>query len=267
MESEEVKEKIKEMGAHLVGIASVNHFRNAPKGHRPSDFLPNSKSVIVVGLRVPLAIVETIPSPFYEAMYDRVNEELSSLVYRVASYLEREGFDAFPIDPDEPDYLRDVKVLEEGETFKIKMFASLSHRHAAVLAGLGEFTPASYVVVPELGPRVRFASVITSAPLEPDPPLKNEFTWGLICKPEKCGYACIKACPVKALPGNGTVDHYKCRKYRGPQIYTMNYFKEIVKLQKIPPRIRKLIVPPNYRSPAAQLCGKCLKACPIGREK
>ncbi len=268
MDSKKLKEEARKAGAHLVGVASVDRFKEAPKGHKPTDFLSNAESIVVVGLGIPLSIVKTIPSSYYEEMYHQLNSELRSIIYRVSSHLEGEGFDAFPVNPDEPDYLREVKVLEMKPEPKVKMIASFSHRHAAVIAGLGEFTPASYVVVPRFGPRVRFASIITSAPLKPDPPLKNEFTWGLICKPDKCGFACIKACPAKALPGDGSIDQFKCRSYRGPKTYTLKYFKEIEKLQVkgVPPHIIRLILPANYRLPVAQVCGICLKACPIGIE-
>jgi len=266
LKSEELKKVAKKAGAHLVGVASAERFSGAPEGHKPSDFLLNPKSVVVVGLRIPFSIVKTIPSSSYEDTYHHLNNELRSLTYKVTFYLENNGFDAFPVSPDEPDYVREVRVLNEKTDPKVRMIASFSHRHAAVLAGLGEFTPASYVVVPKFGPRVRFASVITSAPLEPDPLLEDEFTWGSICKPDKCGFACIKACPAKALPGDGTINQYKCRKYRGPKAYTLDYYKKIENLQakKIPAHIIKILLPNNYGSPVARICGLCLKACPIG---
>lgn len=39
-------------GTALVGIASVDHFSNAPKGHRPEDFIPDAKSVISVAVPI-----------------------------------------------------------------------------------------------------------------------------------------------------------------------------------------------------------------------
>jgi epoxyqueuosine reductase QueG len=266
LKSEEIKRLAKKAGADLVGIASAERFSGAPKGHKPSDFLSNVKSVVVIGVHIPVSIVKSIPSYWYEDAYHHLNNKLRSIIYEVSFYLEDKGFDAFPVSPDEPDYVREVKALGNKTQPKVMMMASFSHRHAAVLAGLGEFSPASYVVVPKFGPRVRFASVITSAPLEPDKLLKNGLTWGLICKPNKCGLACIKACPAKALPGDGTIDQYKCRKYRGPKVYTYDYFKKIENLQmkKIPSHIIKILLPNNYRLPAEQICGVCLKACPIG---
>jgi len=42
----------KSEGAALVGFAPVSRFKDAPKGHGPCDFLPEAKSVIVLGMRI-----------------------------------------------------------------------------------------------------------------------------------------------------------------------------------------------------------------------
>ena len=49
----EVKKYPREnLGARLVGVASVDRFAGAPKGHRPDDLLPDAQAVIVVGLPI-----------------------------------------------------------------------------------------------------------------------------------------------------------------------------------------------------------------------
>ena len=37
-----------QLGADLVGIAPVERFAHAPEGHRPTDFMPQCKSVISI---------------------------------------------------------------------------------------------------------------------------------------------------------------------------------------------------------------------------
>lgn len=44
--------------AALVGFAPIERFKNAPKGHRPGDFIPKAKSVIAFGMRISDAIVD-----------------------------------------------------------------------------------------------------------------------------------------------------------------------------------------------------------------
>lgn len=266
LNSYKIKDFAKKQGAHLVGIAPSERFKDAPRGHTPSDLLPGAKSVVVMALRIPLSIVKSIPSVSYSKCYYYLNELLRVLAYRVAALVDDHGFDALPIDPSEPDYVRDVNIAKgEGEP-RVKMLASFSHRHAAVMAGLGEISAASYVVVPKYGPRIRFVSTITTAYLEADPMLKEDLTWGLVCKPELCGLACTRACPANALPGDGSVDHFKCRKYRDPQLHTIEYFENIAELERkrIPKVKRGSMFARMYPTVEIQTCGLCVKACPIG---
>ena len=68
-------------------------------------------------------------------------------------------------------------------------FHQWSQRHAAVAAGLGELGLNNMFICPEYGIRVRLGSVITDAPLAPDPLEKI----GETCT--QCG-ACVEACPA-----------------------------------------------------------------------
>ena len=48
--AEDVKAEAKRWGARIVGVGSVDRWMNAPKGHKPRDFLPKAESVIVFGI-------------------------------------------------------------------------------------------------------------------------------------------------------------------------------------------------------------------------
>jgi len=253
----------KKAGADLVGVAPLERFEGAPKGHKPEDILPGARSVVAMAKRIPLPIVKGIPSPYYDRFgYHDLNAHLRELTYNVSVFIEDLGFEAFPLDPSIEDKAREVQILAEGPEPKVKIFGDFSHRHAAVAAGLGEFAASSMVVVPKFGPRVRVVSVITTAPLEPSPLLRGKARFN-ICQPEPCGLQCVKKCPAKALPGDGTIDHFKCRSYRNPGVYTLEYFKAIAESKKpgAPPS-RRATAAPN--PPVGQTCGICIKVCPIG---
>ena len=49
--TDELKASARECGAHLVGVAPVERFAGAPRGHHPADLLPGARSVISVGVR------------------------------------------------------------------------------------------------------------------------------------------------------------------------------------------------------------------------
>jgi hypothetical protein len=70
--------------------------------------------------------------------------------------------------------------------------ADFSHRHAAVAAGLGEFGGQGLLLTSEFGVRQRLCSIITNAPLTPDP---------LFGGPSLCAgcEACLRAYPVEAF--------------------------------------------------------------------
>ncbi len=50
--TQKVANTLLDWGADLVGIAPVERFKDAPVGHRPTDFLPECKSVISIGLHL-----------------------------------------------------------------------------------------------------------------------------------------------------------------------------------------------------------------------
>ena len=253
----------RKIGADLVGVAPVERFEGAPKRHKPEDILPGARSVVAMAKRIPLPIVKSIPSPYYDRFgYHDLNAHLRELTYNVALFIEDLGFEAFPLDPSVDDKAREVQILQETPEPKIKILGDFSHRHAIVAAGLGEFAASSMVVVPKFGPRIRVVSVITTAPIEPSPLLEGKAKFN-ICQPEACGLQCVKKCPAKALPGDGTIDHFKCRNYRNPGAYTLEYFKAIAESRK-PARSASSGTGAKASAPVGQTCGICIKVCPIG---
>lgn len=250
----------KKNGADLIGVAPVERFEGAPQGHKPEDFLAGAKSVVAMAMRIPLAIVKKIPTPYYERFgYHDLNAHLRELAYRVSLFLEDQGYEAFPIDPSIDERSREVEIIRDGPEPKVRILGDFSHRHAVAQAGIGEISAGSMAVVPKFGPRIRLVSVITTAPLEPSPKLesKNRFH---ICQPEVCGLQCVRKCPAKALPGDGTVDHFKCRHYRNPALYTLEHFKQIAESKKTGrPSLGGRAAPGGGLA-----CGICIKVCPIG---
>ncbi len=266
----EVKQFARSIGADLVGVASTDRFEGAPPGHRPEDLLPGAKSVIVIAKRLPLAVVRAIPSYYYSVSVETINRELCSLSYRIATYLEDLGYLALPLDNETGrDYFE-----EDG---KFRMLADLSLRHAAVLAGLGEIGAGAFLVTPRFGPRVRLAAVITTAALRPDPMLTKEpLKWGVICRPEACRAACIRACPAKAFPDQfpppnpPVIDHLRCRKYRYPELdveawHIMAEFcrRGLSKIERdaMAAKLSSRLLGMGNRF---ERCAICIKACPIG---
>jgi epoxyqueuosine reductase len=120
-----------------------------------------------------------------------------------------------------------------------RICAVFSHKLAANLAGLGWIGKSCLLVTPEAGPRVRWSTVLTDAPL--------------IVTGErvdvKCGECreCVDICPVSAFTGEPfreneprevRYDARKCEKY----LYSSNDHSDW------------------------NVCGLCIYACPHGKK-
>jgi epoxyqueuosine reductase len=215
----------------LVGIANVERWENPPfQPWMPEEFYPQSiypeaKSVIVIGLPVSLPVLETSPSIYYRELYKTVNSLLDQYTYRLANFLNDMGFPSVFVPRDG---YGSIKVLLENP------IAFFSHRHAALLSGLGNFGVNNMVLTPEYGPRVRFGSVLTSARLPPDPVLVED-----LCI--KC-MRCVDMCPSNALDKEnypqGLTNKKACASYSAE-------------------------LNEQYVSP----CGICIKVCPVGQDR
>jgi len=96
-----LKEHAHKIGMDLCGIAPISRFEGAPKGTHPTDFLPGCKSVVVVGVRLPDGVIQTIFRNFEDGntraqgIYGTYgytiapNFHLLYSVYDIAQYIER----------------------------------------------------------------------------------------------------------------------------------------------------------------------------------
>jgi len=189
-------------GADLVGIAPAERFANAPEGHRPTDFMPECKSVISVGLHLfqgvadvwndnPARLDKTI-TPYLFYGYGLTNMESSRIVNRMAKTLEYRGHKTLCFLPTW--FVSMARYMgETAETRKIR--AEFSHRHAAVAAGIAQMGWNGLALTPEFGPMQRFNSLLTDAELEPTP----LYNGPSLCRKEKCGTKCARICPAQAF--------------------------------------------------------------------
>lgn len=219
-----------EQGADLIGFARVEKWPEAaevPPEFWPQALWPPARTVIVLGMGLPLPIVETTPSAIHMELYNTCNRELDGLAYRLASWLNRRGCASifFP-----RDCYGSIKILME------KPFAAFGHVPAAKYAGLGTVGLSRLLLTPAFGPRVRFVSVFTEADLENSPLPEKELC--IRCR------ACIKCCPPGAL------------KYPAPPGEPAVYDK-IACARRADELTRRRCYP----------CGICSKVCPVGEDR
>ena len=201
------------LGAWLVGVASVDRFAEAPRGHRPDELLPGARAVVVIGLPILESLLnwrgmlknsEAIPERievgqeetfelrtavenqiYGKCGYDGINDELQRIAMHTAFFLEKKmGYRSIYMPVTDSGAFQTA-----GEPVYFK-FAPFSHRHAAVAAGLGTLGINNLLLTEEFGAKQRMCSIITTAPLESDPVYE-----GSLCQGEDC-LICVKECPM-----------------------------------------------------------------------
>lgn len=221
---------LKSMDVDLVGIAPEERFEEAPPDHKPKDLLPSARCVVVGVLRQIPSVVDSLPENrfSYTQQHHVFNKILDDIGFALSRFLEEEGYES-------------IHISSEGY-YEIRPFiAYFSHRHAAVMAGLGELGINNLLVTPEFGSRVRIISVITDAPLKPTPRLEKH-----PCKEwqGKCKKICVKMCPAECISREGKLNKIRCRFYHYETLGSYLYGNYVFSLDR-----------------ANLLCGMCVKAC------
>jgi epoxyqueuosine reductase QueG len=241
--TDEVKQFALDQGMDLAGIASKETLTAlTPEGYnRPNEILAECRSSIVVALRWSDPLVDGLPE--LRAMYSRMmimmNNQIDQGLLRISHFLTERGFLALPVHASDPYDLSALKGV-------------LSHKHAAVQAGLGEFGLSNLLLTPQFGPRQRFGQILTDAELIPDKPLHANLCENTI---SQCHFACINICPKGVIPNDYEKDHGVMRTvaWQGVNIDKAgcSYYQD-----------RGL--PHMGRNGYTFRCGLCINACPVG---
>lgn len=87
LRKEEVKEFAKKAGADLVGIASIERFKRAPKELHPLSQISTAKAVISLGFRIPKGALAAFDQgdiwPYNAFGYGGLNEVAAVVVYNI----------------------------------------------------------------------------------------------------------------------------------------------------------------------------------------
>ncbi|NHJ25896.1 MAG: epoxyqueuosine reductase [Candidatus Lokiarchaeota archaeon] len=195
MNSEKIKQIIKGLGADLCGIASVDRFKDAPEGFRPTDIYPECKSVIVFLKRTPKSSVYAVNCIPYTFVNSMIMNIIDNLTIEILYKLEELGIRCVPIPSDDP--------YEYWEADKSYGRAILSLRHAGYLSGLGVLGKNTLLINDVYGNMIQIGAILVDIQLKADPIVTYE---GCI---NSCRI-CIESCPQKALGGK-TVNQALCR--------------------------------------------------------
>jgi epoxyqueuosine reductase QueG len=234
-------------GADFYGIADLSPAREAILAQGGS-WVAGFGRAVSLGIALLNEIVDQLPhrdqkvvaTSYRHHCYDLVNVRLDLAASAIGSTLQGLGYRTLPVP---------ASLTTDREAY----LAMFSHKMAAHLAGLGWIGKSCLLVTPQAGPRVRWATILTDAPLSPSLPSnglerQEDGTSGPIA--ERCGACtlCVDVCPVGAFSGR-PFRHGEPRDLRFDAGKCSDYFDQ----QK-----------ENGLDPV--VCGMCLFVCPHGRK-
>jgi len=227
-------EFVRGLGADYYGVADIvpaRDFIRSQGGERVAAY----PLAVSAGIRLPDPLVDAVAdrtdvvgaSLYRHMAYDIVNAELDRIALHVAGAIQREGYRAFPVAASK----RASDALIAGV---------FSQKLAAYHAGLGWIGKSCLLVTPDHGPRVRWVTVLTDAPLAPTGTSMDQ----------RCGSCteCVDICPVHAFTGR-PFRKDEPREARFDAAACDRFFRELESSGRPP------------------VCGLCLYVCPHGRRE
>lgn len=223
----ELKKFILNNGASIVGIADLtvlNDYKHEP------EVLRGFSRAISIGIGLTDEIINKItkgPTKAYAELYRTTNEKLNKIATQTVKQLERKSF-------------KTLRIPASQTINHQKRYGKFPHKTAAILSGLGWIGKSALLISFDLGPRIRFATVLTNAPLIAD---KAQET-------SNCGSCkiCVDACPAEAITGELWF-------FGDPRskIFNAHACHKHLKIQE--QRVGETI------------CGICIAVCPFGKKK
>jgi epoxyqueuosine reductase QueG len=220
-------------GIDYIGAASIEglHDEIAEIGGAIPEGYPRA---ISIGIALPGQIVDRLSAEaayedlftYHEHAYKVINDRLDLFASVAASVIQRAGYRVLP-----------VPAAERIDSDRI--CASISHKITARLAGFGWIGKNCLLITPDHGPRVRWTTVLTDAPLEVKPSIMEV----------RCGVCeqCVRSCPAQALTG---------------RLYIAGQPREArLDVRKCEAYFRR-----RREETSLAVCGLCMSSCPYGKK-
>ena len=179
-----------QQGAALCAVADITQVKK--------DFMLNPQQLtqfdraVCLGVRLSSGIlseIEGAPTRLYFHHYKTANMFLDQLAFKVGEYFQGKGFNAIPIPASQ---------IVDWQHQK----GHLSHKHIALLAGLGWIGRNNLLINKKLGCQFRLVTILTDMPLKADKPVRAECA---DCR------RCIAICPAGAIKNTPEeFDHMRC---------------------------------------------------------
>jgi len=228
-----LEHKAEQLGASFYGAADLAVAHQAIEAQGGSH-IAQFPFAISVGIALQHSLVDALPHQndlsvimsYRSQAYDVVNSRLDAITSTLAGLLQAEGYNALPVPASQT-------------VNRNNLTAIFSHKLAAHLAGLGWIGKSCLLVTAQSGPRVRWGTILTTAPIAADSnPLE-----------EQCGECdeCVRICPVQAFSG---------------QPYRLGEPRQV----RFAARLCSEYFSKREKEIGYSVCGLCLYVCPHGRK-
>ena len=229
-----LENEARRMGAAYFGIADLSLTRGGAITPYETRLISEYPLAISIGVPLIPQVVDRISDQtdvfalqnyrFHATQV--VNPLIDQITRRLSSVLVYEKHSALPVPASQ---VVDTK----------NRYSMFSNKMAASLSGLGWIGKSCLLITPNLGPRVRWGTILTDAPLETGNPMEV-----------KCGSCtkCVEACPAQAFTGKN-FDSSEPREARMIVQRHVQFAEE------------------REKAIGKGVCGLCVYICPFGKVK
>jgi len=222
------------MGAAYFGVADLSLTQQGPVTPTEQNLILKYQTAISIGVPLDTAIVDKIGGQndplalrsYYSHVYHNISPFIDEITDHIYSSLRDEGYSAWP-----------VPATETIDTQN--QYSLFSHKMGASLAGLGWVGKSCLLITSDRGPRVRWGTVLTDAPLGVGKPMES-----------RCGKCvrCVEACLAGAFTGRDFILS-EGREMRMSAQKCLDFLLE------------------RRREIGVSACGQCVYICPWGKPK
>jgi len=224
----------KNLGAFYFGVADLSLTRGGSL--TPYEERLASEYSLAISIGVPLSseVVDRMGIQddilalrnYWFYVYRVISPLIDHITSRLTLIIMQEGYRALPVPC--------------TQTLDVDNYRGLfSNKLAASLAGLGWVGKSCLLITPDRGPRVRWGTILTDAPLHPGKPVEV-----------RCGECvlCVEACPAGAFTGKN-FEPSEPREMRMQAGKCSEFLEE------------------REHSIGYRVCGKCVYICPWGKPR
>jgi epoxyqueuosine reductase QueG len=230
----------------VFGIAQATLLGNEPSGYRPTELLPDARSIVCMGIPVPKGIFKCPGKA--EQMYWRAAavyyRHIDAILMQAAGMIEEQGdiavpvYGCFPCNiPGWGDFRGYISLVKAGEA-----------------VGIGKLGKNGLLFNSRYGPRLLLGGIVTTASLAPvSLPEKDDKGCPADCS------VCRGQCPVRAIDEKGKVDRIACLKHSMKSPIFSHFMRT---LKPTPEDVQMINHVTGVDDHSWYTCLKCVSMCP-----